>query len=231
MLSALRTQGRYTLVLLTAGLGITFSVVTFSLLLNFQCHQSTADLDRTAKDNALPLETSIIANVEALHEIQSFFQASGKVERDGFRAFAKHELAQHPGIQAMEWVPRVPARELAAYEEAARNDGFPEFRVVERNSLGNIAQAKFQEEYFPVFYVEPYEGNEAALGFDLASNPILLQALNKSWDTGQTVATPGNCSELRGSEQPAAFQEGIETSGPPGAKEGCQGHLAVGALP
>ena len=40
-----------------------------------------------------------------------------------------------------------------------------------------------------------------------------------------------NCSELRGSEQPAAFQEGIETSGPPGAKEGCQGHLAVGALP
>ena len=41
----------------------------------------------------------------------------------------------------------------------------------------------------------------------------------------------GKCSELRGSEQPAAFQEGIETSGPPGAKEGCQGHLAVGALP
>ena len=40
-----------------------------------------------------------------------------------------------------------------------------------------------------------------------------------------------NCSELRGSEQPAAFQEGIETSSPPGAKEGCQGHLAVGALP
>ncbi len=45
------------------------------------------------------------------------------------------------------------------------------------------------------------------------------------------VAPYRNCSELRGSEQPAAFQEGIETSGPPGAKEGCQGHLAVGALP
>ncbi len=45
------------------------------------------------------------------------------------------------------------------------------------------------------------------------------------------MSAMGNCSELRGSEQPAAFQEGIETSGPPGAKEGCQGHLAVGALP
>ena len=40
----------------------------------------------------------------------------------------------------------------------------------------------------------------------------------------------GNCSDLRGSEQLAAFQEGIETSSPPGAEEGCQGHLAVGAL-
>ena len=39
------------------------------------------------------------------------------------------------------------------------------------------------------------------------------------------------CSDLRGSEQAAAFQEGVETSSPPGAKEGCQGHLAVGALP
>ena len=48
---------------------------------------------------------------------------------------------------------------------------------------------------------------------------------------GAPDTMPGKCSDLRGSEQPAAFQEGIETSSPPGAKEGCQGHLAVGALP
>ena len=48
---------------------------------------------------------------------------------------------------------------------------------------------------------------------------------------GYESTVGGKCSDLRGSEQPAAFQEGIETSSPPGAKEGCQGHLAVGALP
>ena len=37
------------------------------------------------------------------------------------------------------------------------------------------------------------------------------------------------CSDLRGSEQPAAFQEGIETSSPPGAKEGCQGRAGAAA--
>ena len=37
----------------------------------------------------------------------------------------------------------------------------------------------------------------------------------------------GNCSELRGNQKSAAFQEGIETPGPPGPEEGCQGHLAA----
>ena len=38
-----------------------------------------------------------------------------------------------------------------------------------------------------------------------------------------------NSSELRGNQQPAAFQEGIEAPGPPGPKERCKGHLAAGA--
>jgi len=40
-----------------------------------------------------------------------------------------------------------------------------------------------------VFYVEPIKGNEKALGFDLASNPARREALERSRDTGQLVAT------------------------------------------
>ena len=73
------------------------------------------------------------------------------------------------------------------------------------------------------------------------ANQIRLELFVLSYNLGNSMrrlALPEamkhwscKCSDLRGSEQPAAFQEGIETSGPPGAKEGCQGHLAVGALP
>ena len=52
-----------------------------------------------------------------------------------------------------------------------------------------MVPAAAREEYFPVYFVEPYEGNEIALGFDLASNPTRLEALNKSRDTGEAVAT------------------------------------------
>ena len=84
---ALHTQRYFALVLLTAGLGIALSVVAFTLLINFERHEIKEDFERTASDRALALESSIAANVEALQDIRSLYQASYRVERDEFRAF------------------------------------------------------------------------------------------------------------------------------------------------
>ena len=184
-----KTPRQYSLVLLSAALGIALSVVAFGLLLNFERDEIREDFERAATDKASTLETTVAANVEAIEDIRSFYQASRLVERVEFRDFVAHELLEHPGIQALEWIPRVPASERAIYEEAARKDGFSEFRIVEREAQGSMMPAEFREVYYPVYYVEPYEGNEAALGFDLASNPVRMEALNKSRDTGQNVAT------------------------------------------
>ena len=189
MISRLYMQGYYARVLLAAAIGIALSVVAFILLLNFERQDIEDEFVRTAGDRAFALDHSIADNVEALEDIQSLYKASKEVGRNEFRAFIEHELAESPGIQALEWIPRVPASERAIFEEAARNDGFPEFQFVKREAQGTMVPADFREEYFPVYYVEPYRGNEAALGFDLASNPIRLEALNKSRDTGHGVAT------------------------------------------
>ncbi len=89
----------------------------------------------------------------------------------------------------MQWIPRVPKSEREAYENAARKDGYVNFRFTERSSQGDIVTAAQRAEYFPVFYVEPYQGNEAALGFDLASNPVRLAALERARDTGKMVSS------------------------------------------
>ena len=54
---------------------------------------------------------------------------------------------------------------------AARTEGFPDFQFTERIAQGKMKRAERRKEYFPVYFVEPYKGNEMALGFDLASNP------------------------------------------------------------
>jgi PAS domain S-box-containing protein len=52
-----------------------------------------------------------------------------------------------------------------------------------------LVRAGDRAEYFPVFFVEPLEGNQKALGLDLASNPVRDEALRRSAATGNLVAT------------------------------------------
>jgi PAS domain S-box-containing protein len=71
----------------------------------------------------------------------------------------------------------------------ARADGLEAFQITQRTSQGSLIPAAPREEYFPVYFVEPRKGNEKAVGFDLVSEPMRLEALSRSRDTGQMVAT------------------------------------------
>lgn len=75
------------------------------------------------------------------------------------------------------------------FVEAARRDGFSDFQITEKSIAGKMVPAGQRGEYYPVFYVEPYKGNEQALGFDLASNPARLQAAERARDRNAPVAT------------------------------------------
>ena len=98
-------------------------------------------------------------------------------------------LLRHKSIQALEWIPRVPYAERPRYEAQAQNDGFRGFRFTDRGSRSEMLRAAVRSEYFPVYYVEPYKGNESALGFDLSSQTTRNETLQKSRDTGEMVAT------------------------------------------
>lgn len=89
----------------------------------------------------------------------------------------------------MEWIPRVVDEERKAYEQAAKQDGFLDFAIREQDISKQMVRAKSRIEYFPVYFVEPYKGNQAALGFDLASNPSRLQALQTARDREKAIAT------------------------------------------
>ncbi len=129
------------------------------------------------------------AHLDTLYSEAAFFTAYRQVDRDQFRIFAQSWLARHHSIQALEWVPRVLHAERSDYEEAARRDGYPDFKITERSKKGLLVERTPQVEYFPVYYVEPYEGNWKALGFDLSSGKNRRGALTQALMTGKPVGT------------------------------------------
>ncbi|MBF0592698.1 MAG: CHASE domain-containing protein, partial [Nitrospirae bacterium] len=127
--------------------------------------------------------------IDIFESVKGLYEASEKVERHEFRTFAKRLLARHGAIHAIEWAPRISRAERAAYEEAARADGYSDFQIRQRDAQGQLVNAASRDEYMPVYFVEPYEGNEAVMGFDLASNPSRQEALMRARDLGQPQGT------------------------------------------
>ena len=111
---------------------------------------------------------------------------SKKITRDGFHRFVERSLTRFPMIQALEWAPEVDARDRKKFEAAQRKE-LPIFEIRERDADGKLQHSKERSTYYPVTYVEPLAGNEPALGFDLASNQVRLQAIESAKVSGKAV--------------------------------------------
>ena len=164
--------------------------------------------DDVARHEAAEILVSVREEIQRqLHQLSAvaaLYDSSEFVSRHEFDLFTSEILGQTPAIQALEWAPRVPAGERAEYEALAAAEGLPGFRIVESAPDGRMTPVAPRAEYFPVFYVSPLGGNEAALGFDLASRPGRREALNLARDTGALAAT--SLIELvQNAEAPAAI--------------------------
>jgi PAS domain S-box-containing protein len=127
-----------------------------------------------------------LIDLESLHRL---YHASEQVDRRQFNKFVAPTLKTRPGVQAFEWIPRVPYAERARFEAEARRDGLRGYQFYQLDVQGNHVPVEPREYYYPVYYVEPLAGNEPAVGFDLGSNPARLAALDQATDTGQPTAT------------------------------------------
>ena len=168
------------------------SVLAFSVVLGSERGRNRQDFEFKSAGKIAALQSEIDSDIAAVRSLQSLYSATESVSRDEFAAFARNEFSTHATrapIQAMEWIPLVTADERDSFEAAVRSEGFKDFTIIERQADGALVPAAERHEYFPVTYIEPFPGNEAAHGFDLASNPSRYAALREARDSGNAVAT------------------------------------------
>ena len=181
--------GRRALALLVCGVGVTISFVAWQAIRSYDRRRLEADFRRVSDDCVAALENGLHSSGLMLQSLAAFFEGSHEVERHEFRAFVKPFMEGDRRFQALEWIPRVPDTLRAKFEASARREGLGDFQITERKSQGRMARASRRKEHYPVFYVEPYADNKAALGFDLASNPERLRVLEKARDLGAVAVT------------------------------------------
>lgn len=102
-----------------------------------------------------------------LKAMQGLYYSSDFITFREFDRFARHLQLTLPGLQALEWAPRIGPEQRAALEADMRQQGFPNFVVTHRTFSGDLVSADERAVYFPIVYVYPYENNKRAHGLDV----------------------------------------------------------------
>jgi PAS domain S-box-containing protein len=135
------------------------------------------------------IKTRFELNSRSVQSIERLFAASQQVSRQEFSAFVGNLPSLYPGVRALGWNLMVSQEQRASYEATMVAHGFADFYITERNASGNFIRAGVRERYAPVTYIVPLADNARALGYDIASEPLRQQTLQRARDSGELAMT------------------------------------------
>ena len=163
--------------------GVLLALVTAWYVDRNETREIMRDFERDALTRASQVQREIELNLEVLQSLVGLFASSKTISDREFLIFSVHALIRHPAIAALGWNPLVRHDQRAAMEREARQGGYEGFRFTERAPSGEMVEAAERDEYVPVRYIVPVKDNEAAVGFDTASEPRRRAMLHEARDS------------------------------------------------
>lgn len=174
---------------LPVGMMLVLAIVLYIYASRSEQNRIKLELNGRTDQLASTLKEDFEGYLDVLYSIESLYAGPHNVERQEFRKSVRRFFSLHPGLHALSWNPRILASERLAFEESMQKEGFQGLQITEQNEEKQLVRAGNRSEYVVVDYIEPYEGNEKALGFDVASDPVRYEALVRARDEGKPVAT------------------------------------------
>jgi len=119
------------------------------------------------------------------------------ISRSSFQTYsASRDIAtEFPGSMGYGFIRRVQERDQEAFEQTARRESRPDFRVRQF--------APHAGERMVIQYIEPESRNQAAIGLDIASDDARRQAAQLAIDSGRaTLSAPLRLVQSNGKNQP-----------------------------
>lgn len=140
--------------------------------------ETGAVLSADAAQIETELQNRFSAYAQVLYGGAGLFAASGEVTRaEWHEYFQALKLADRfPGFQGLAYTQLLAPEDVAAHEAAVRAEGFPDYHVRPPGA---------RETYTAITYIEPFDArNQRAFGFDMYSEPVRREAMERARDTG-----------------------------------------------
>jgi len=176
--------------------GVLISVALFYILYLWQAQNHAEQAESEFRQDALrhvaAIRSSLKIHMKVAYTLTVFYKHASHITREEFHIFAGSLAQTSPSMQALEWIPKVTAAERKEYEEKGRK-AISGFRFTELGKNGQLITAASRDDYYPVYFIEPYIGNEVAAGFDMAS-----ETTRRNTCPGVTAINTGNTAAKSG---------------------------------
>lgn len=137
---------------------------------------------RLAQDN-------LIGAFEDVESLRDFFVATDyEPSREAVHVFTTPTLTRHRWLHAFSYNRLIKDDQRAEFEKSMQKNT-PGYRITERDADDQLITATQRAEYIAVTQIEPMNKNEAALGYDIFSDPVRRLAITEARNSGHTVAT------------------------------------------
>jgi diguanylate cyclase (GGDEF)-like protein/PAS domain S-box-containing protein len=184
-------QWRDRRLIITTSILIAFILTT--MLASYSHQQQAVNLklefDRDSVELSDALEKDILLHMNVLRSIRSFYASSNSVDIEEFQTFTQDPLNRFKGIQALSWNPYILKSDRALYESMMQRMLGRDFEIKHRDNSLQLVRAPNNEVHVAISYIQPLAGNEKAIGFDVYSNAVRRDAINRAIESGKIAAT------------------------------------------
>jgi CHASE1-domain containing sensor protein len=178
----LRRSVPYGLFILAAGLSVAASsYLSWSAAATAEA-RARAEFLTDAQQTRRQIQAGLNMYFEVVRAGAVLLSADNEIQGAEFRRFVSglQLRERYPGIEGIGFAPCVPRRELRSLLRTVDLDG----------SRVRIWPAGVRTEHCPTIFLEPMDSrNRAAVGFDLASEPLLQEAMARARDRGEPEAS------------------------------------------
>jgi signal transduction histidine kinase len=176
----------------SAPLAVTFTLVVllFMRVNAMEQRQIRMEFERRSGQLTQMLQQGIDRTIEGFREVGNYYDGLPRVDPSRFRSFTQGLLALHPEFQQISWDMRVPHAQRPTIESELRREGQFPGSFTELDSRNRLVPSAAKKEYVVVRYIEPYEMNRGALGYDVESARLRREALSQARKTGEPTCTP-----------------------------------------
>lgn len=181
-----------TLIILSTGFGV--GIGTFFTFHKNEITNANNSFKLTIGSRIQSIRDTISGTIRSVRTISALFNVTVDSIHpyDQFIPFMDRSQINIDGVFSLGWIDRVSNGDKDQFISKVREFGrdYQSFNITRRNQQGILVPVlDTSDYYYPMYYVSPMKPNLAAIGFDISTEPIRKNALDRSLASNDDAVT------------------------------------------